>query len=117
MMKVKAALLLSLLCTAMLTLASARYYRPPANKEEIIYHIFERSFYDSNGDMHGDLNGIRLKLDYLQQLGVTAILFTPLYESVFYHNYFASDFKKIDPQYGTMEDYLLLIKDLHKRGM
>jgi alpha-amylase len=84
---------------------------------EIIYHIFERSFYDSNDDLHGDLNGIRLKLNYLQKLGVTAILLTPLYESVFYHNYFASNFKKIDPRYGTMQDYLHLIKELHRRGM
>jgi glycosidase len=87
------------------------------SNEEIIYHIFQRSFYDSNGDMHGDLNGIHQKLDYLQQLGVTAILLTPLYESVFYHNYFASDFKKIDPRYGTMRDYLSLVKELHRRGM
>src|ERR1700712_2139053 len=95
--------------------ASAQIKRSP--QSEIIYHIFERSFYDSNGDNHGDLNGIRQKLDYLQQLGVTAILLTPLYESVFYHNYFASDFKKIDPSYGTMQDYLSLIKELHRRGM
>lgn len=87
------------------------------NHEEIIYHIFQRSFYDSNGDMQGDLNGIRQKLNYLQQLGVTAVLLTPLYESVFYHNYFASDFKKIDPTYGTMRDYVKLIKELHRRGM
>src|SRR5271167_3199153 len=87
----------------------------PVNHEEIIYHIFQRSFYDSNGDMQGDLNGIRLKLDYLQRLGVTAILLTPLYESVFYHNYFATDFKKIDPAYGTMHDYLSLIRELHRR--
>lgn len=86
-------------------------------QEEIIYHIFQRSFYDSNGDLHGDLNGIRLKLDYLQKLGVSAILLTPLYESVFYHNYFSSDFKKIDPKYGTLNDYLALIKELHLRGM
>jgi len=87
------------------------------NKEEIIYHIFQRSFYDSNGDLQGDLNGIRLKIDYLQRLGVTAILLTPLYQSVYYHNYFAYDFKKIDPAYGTMQDYLRLIKELHRRGM
>jgi len=67
--------------------------------------------------MHGDLNGIRQKLDYLQKLGVTAILLTPLYVSPFYHNYFADDFKKIDPKYGTMHDYLSLIKALHQRGM
>jgi len=89
----------------------------PQKKEEIIYHIFQRSFFDSDGDMHGDLNGIRQKLDYLQQLGVTAIQLTPLYESVYYHNYFATDFYKIDPRYGTMHDYLRLIKELHRRGM
>jgi len=94
-----------------------KYKVPPANQQEIIYHIFQRSFYDSNGDMQGDLNGIRLKLDYLQKLGVTAVLLTPLYQSVYYHNYFASDFKKIDPAYGSMADYLKLIKELHRRGM
>ena len=87
----------------------------PLPKDEIIYHIFQRSFFDSNGDGHGDLNGILQKLDYLQQLGVTAILLTPLYESVYYHNYFATDFYKIDPRYGSMQDYLKLIKALHRR--
>ncbi|HEY8927649.1 MAG TPA: alpha-amylase family glycosyl hydrolase [Mucilaginibacter sp.] len=109
-----ATLLLSILTIAG---ANAQEQKKAAANEEIIYHIFQRSFYDSNGDMHGDLNGIHQKLDYLQQLGVTAILLTPLYESVFYHNYFSSDFKKIDPKYGTMKDYLSLIKDLHRRGM
>ncbi|MFI5160251.1 MAG: alpha-amylase family glycosyl hydrolase [Sphingobacteriales bacterium] len=89
----------------------------PAVKDEIIYHIFQRSFYDSNGDGQGDLNGIRQKLDYIQQLGATAILLTPLYASPYYHNYFADDFYKIDPKYGTMKDYLALIKELHRRGM
>ncbi|HEY4197614.1 MAG TPA: alpha-amylase family glycosyl hydrolase, partial [Mucilaginibacter sp.] len=101
-----------LLCLLISQAAKSQDNKPMYPKEEIIYHIFQRSFYDSNGDQHGDLNGIRQKLDYLQQLGVTAILLTPLYESVFYHNYFSSDFKKIDPKYGTMEDYLALIKDL-----
>ena len=97
--------------------ASAQVIQRPPQKEEIIYHIFQRSFFDSNGDGHGDLNGIRQKLDYLQQLGVTAVLLTPLYESVYYHNYFATDFYKIDPRYGTMQDYMRLIKELHRRGM
>ncbi len=88
----------------------------PGNNE-IIYHVFQRSFYDSNGDYHGDLNGICQKLDYLQELGVTSILLTPLYQSAFYHNYFAIDFEKIDPKYGSLTDYLKLIKDLHRRGM
>jgi alpha-amylase len=89
----------------------------PKAGDEIIYHIFERSFFDSDGDFHGDLNGITQKLTYLQQLGVTAVMLTPLYESPFYHNYFATDFYKIDPCYGTMQDYLRLIKELHHRHM
>lgn len=84
---------------------------------EVIYHVCQRSFYDSNGDKNGDLNGLRQKLDYLQDLGVTSILLLPLYESVYHHNYFASDFKKIDPEFGTTEDYLALVKDVHSRGM
>lgn len=95
--------------------ASAQTKR--SHPSEVIYHIFQRSFYDSNGDGHGDLNGIYQKLNYLQQLGVTAVLLTPLYESVYYHNYFATDFYKIDPRYGTMHDYVRLIKELHRRHM
>lgn len=86
-------------------------------KDEIIYHVFQRSFYDSNGDQNGDLAGLEQKLDYLQNLGITSILLTPLYESVYYHNYYSSDFKKIDPTYGSKEEYLSLVKALHKRGM
>src|SRR5690554_5388910 len=62
--------------------------------DEIIYHVMPRSFYDSNDDRHGDLNGFVEKLDYLKELGVTTILFTPLYESGFYHNYFPTDYEK-----------------------
>ncbi|MBN8879979.1 MAG: alpha-glucosidase C-terminal domain-containing protein [Sphingobacteriales bacterium] len=84
---------------------------------EVIYHVFQRSFFDSNGDGEGDLTGMRQKLDYLQNLGVTSILLTPLYVSDFYHNYFATDFENIDPAYGTMQDYLLLVKEVHRRKM
>src|SRR6187551_3164282 len=87
------------------------------NAQEVIYHVFQRSFFDSNNDGHGDLKGMEIKLDYLQDLGVTSILLTPLYQSAFYHNYFATDFEKIDPKYGTMEEYLSLVKEVHKRKM
>lgn len=83
----------------------------------VMYHVFQRSFYDANGDQHGDLKGLKQKLGYLQDLGVTSILMTPLYESVYYHNYYSSDFDKIDPRYGTMKDYIDLVKDIHRRGM
>jgi len=85
--------------------------------QEVVYHVFQRSFYDANGDRQGDLQGLRQRIDYLQQLGVTSVLLTPLYESVFYHNYFADDWWKIDTAYGTMRDFTDLARSLHKRGM
>jgi len=85
--------------------------------DEIIYHVMQRSFYDSNGDRHGDLNGFVEKLGYLQELGVTTILFTPLYQSDFYHNYFPTDYEQIDQEYGTKEDYLNFVKAVHAHGM
>jgi glycosidase len=88
-----------------------------SSKGEIIYHVFLRSFYDSNGDSQGDLNGLKQKLPYLQDLGITSILLLPLYDADCYHNYFANDFEKIDAEFGTMQDYILLVKEVHKRGM
>jgi len=86
-------------------------------ENEIFYHIFVRSFYDSNGDRHGDLEGIIEKLDYLQELGVTSVLLTPLYSSHFYHNYFPIDFKEIDREFGTEKTYFELLEKLHERKM
>ena len=82
-----------------------------------MYHVFQRSFYDSNGDQIGDLKGLTQKLDYLQDLGITSILLLPLYESIYYHNYFSSDFEKIDSTLGSKEDYFNLVKEVHRRGM
>lgn len=101
-----------LLCLAFSIQFTAGYSQP-----EIIYHVFQRSFFDSNGDGHGDLDGMRRQLNYLQELGVTTILLTPLYQSDFYHNYFATDFEKIDPAYGSMQEYLALVKEVHQRRM
>jgi alpha-amylase len=93
------------------------HYQPANFPDEIIYHVFQRSFYDSNGDGIGDLNGLTEKLDYLQELGVTSLLLLPLYNSVFYHNYFPTDFETIDPEFGTKEDYFNLVSEVHRRGM
>ncbi|MGH8033148.1 MAG: alpha-amylase family glycosyl hydrolase, partial [Luteimonas sp.] len=84
---------------------------------DIFYHVFVRSMRDSNGDRHGDLQGLIASLDYLQSLGVTTLLLTPLYPSLFYHNYFASDFEGIDAEYGSMADFRQLVAALHARGM
>jgi len=92
---------------------------PPLAKagDEIFYLIFVRSFRDSNGDSVGDLRGIEEELGYLQDLGVTTVVLTPLYLSPYYHSYFADDFSRIDPAYGTEADFRRLVKSLHRRGM
>ncbi|MBK9106625.1 MAG: hypothetical protein IPL92_19220 [Saprospiraceae bacterium] len=109
------------ICLLFAIACSTASEKDPAEKtnwnDEIIYHVNQRSFYDSNGDRHGDLNGFVEKLGYLKELGVTTILFTPLYESDFYHNYFAKDYDKIDPEYGSMEDYLAFVKAVHHEGL
>ena len=104
----------------LLPVTCTSYHRVKRNidpEKEIFYHLFLRSFYDSDGDSHGDLNGLCQKLDYLQELGVTAVLLTPLYDSPFYHNYFPTDFYRIDPEYGTLDNYISLLKEMHRRKM
>lgn len=91
---------------------------PPAQLEdEAFYQIFTRSMRDSNGDGEGDLKGIEQSLPYLQRLGITSILLTPLYPSDFYHNYFASSFEGVDPKFGTMGDFRNLLAAIHRRRM
>lgn len=102
---------------AMLALAAPAAARAPSPRPDVVYHIFVRSFADSNGDRQGDLRGIRQRLDYLQRLGVTTLMLTPLYPSPFYHNYFADDFEGIDPEFGTMADFAALVRAAHSRGM
>lgn len=113
--------LMKFLCLGMVTWCLIQGCRTnnhlQAPNGEVMYHVVQRSFYDSDGDLHGDLNGLKGQLDYLQELGVTSILLLPLYESVFYHNYFPTDFKTIDPEFGTMEDYVALVREIHRRGM
>ena len=85
--------------------------------EEVFYHVFIRSFADANGDRIGDLPGLTDRLDYLRELGITSILLTPLQPSPFYHNYFATDFKAIEPAYGTMDDYYAFVRAAHAHGL
>ncbi|TNJ43508.1 hypothetical protein FGF67_11355 [Tamlana fucoidanivorans] len=88
-----------------------------ALEEEIFYLIFPRSFFDSNGDRIGDLNGVTQQLDYIQDLGITSIIMTPLYPSSYYHNYFTHDYYGIDSEFGTVDDYFNMVKEIHRRGM
>ena len=108
--------LLSLL-TLLLSCTQQEPAPPRAFEEEVFYHVLPRSFYDSDGDREGDFQGLIEKLDYLQELGVTAVLMLPIYDSDYYHNYFANDFEAVDPEYGGKEGYFELLEALHQRGM
>jgi alpha-glucosidase len=85
-------------------------------RNAVIYEIYPRSFQDTNGDGIGDLNGITQRLDYLQTLGVDAIWLTPVYPSPQVDfGYDISDYRAIDPQFGTMADFNRLVAEAAKR--
>ncbi|MBT2683475.1 alpha-glucosidase [Bacillus sp. ISL-37] len=87
-------------------------------KESVIYQIYPRSFMDSNGDGIGDIPGIISKLDYLKDLGVDVIWLSPVYKSPNDDNgYDISDYREIMDDFGTMEDWELLLKEMHDRGL
>jgi len=87
-------------------------------KEAVIYQVYPRSFKDSDGNGVGDLKGILSELDYIASLGVDAVWINPVYVSPGEDNgYDISDYRAIDPQYGTMEDMQRLIDGLHERKM
>ncbi|SFS70653.1 Glycosidase [Paenibacillus sp. 453mf] len=90
----------------------------------VYYEIFVRSFYDSDGDGIGDLNGITQKLDYLndgqpggQDLGVGGIWLMPINPSPSYHGYDVTDYYDVHPDYGTKDDLKRLLEEAHKRGI
>ncbi|WP_052088262.1 alpha-amylase family glycosyl hydrolase [Paenibacillus wynnii] len=91
----------------------------------VFYEIFVRSFYDSNGDGIGDLRGITEKLDYLNDgnsdtkndLGVGGIWLMPINPSPSYHGYDVTDYRAVNPDYGTLEDLQVLVEEAHKRGI
>jgi oligo-1,6-glucosidase len=87
-------------------------------KEAVVYQVYWRSFYDSNGDGYGDLQGLIEKLDYIKDLGVDVIWLNPCYESPDKDNgYDISDYYKIMDKAGTMEIWEKLLEEVHKRGM
>jgi len=87
-------------------------------KHGVFYHIYPRSFNDSNNDGTGDINGIIQKLDYISELGIHAIWISPLYQSPMKDfGYDISDYRKIDPVFGTLEDFKCLLHEAHTRGI
>ena len=87
-------------------------------KDAIIYQIYPRSFKDSNGDGIGDIQGIIEKLDYLKELVINCDWLSPVSESPMDDNgYDISDYRKIYETFGTMEDFDLMLSEMHKRGI
>lgn len=87
-------------------------------KESVVYQIYPRSFKDSNGDGIGDIRGITQKLDYLKELGVDVIWLSPIYESPNDDNgYDISNYQAIMKEFGTMEDFEVMLSQAHKRGL
>jgi glycosidase len=82
------------------------------------YQIYPQTFYDSNGDGIGDLNGIIQKLDYVKSLGLNAIWLNPFFDSPFKDaGYDIRDYYKVAPRYGTNEDAKRLFEEAHKQGL
>ena len=91
---------------------------PQWYKDAIIYELHVRAFADSNGDGMGDFPGLTSKLDYLQDLGVTAIWLLPFCSSPWKDDgYDISDFTGVHPAYGTLKDFQVFLREAHRRGL
>ena len=105
--------------------ARAESVVPPETQRLVFYEIFTGSFSDSDGDGTGDLRGLLARLDYLndgdpdsgKSLGVQGLWLTPVFPSPSYHKYDVTDYRNIDPAFGTLEDMKNLIDACHARGM
>lgn len=87
-------------------------------KDAIIYELHVRSFHDAIGDGFGDFRGLTQKLDYLQDLGVTAIWLLPFYPSPLKDDgYDIADYTQVNPQFGTIDDFQNFLDEAHRRGL
>ena len=87
-------------------------------KDAVIYELHVRAFQDSDGDGIGDFRGLISRLDYLQDLGVTAVWLLPFYPSPLRDDgYDISDYRRVNPCYGTLRDFKLFLREAHRRGL
>ncbi|WP_290610087.1 alpha-amylase family glycosyl hydrolase [Arsukibacterium sp. UBA3155] len=85
--------------------------------DAIFYQIWPRSFYDTNGDGHGDFNGMTAKLPYLQELGINALWLTPMFEAPSYHGYDFTQFYQVESDYGSMAEFEAFVQAADANGM
>jgi alpha-glucosidase len=84
----------------------------------VVYHVYVRSFFDSNGDGQGDLPGVMAKLDYIESLGVDAVWLSPIHPSPNRDwGYDVADYEAVQPDYGTLADFEALLDAAHARGL
>ena len=91
---------------------------PPWWRGAAIYQIYIRSFFDSDGDGHGDLKGVLAKLDYIERLGVDALWLSPVHPSPNRDwGYDVADYDDVHPDYGSLADLDALVEAAHARGI
>src|SRR5262245_27380966 len=91
---------------------------PTWYKDAIIYEVHVRAFYDSNADGIGDFQGLTEKLDYLQDLGITALWVLPFYPSPLKDDgYDIADYTDVNPSYDTLADFKIFLREAHRRGI
>ncbi|GAB3996615.1 hypothetical protein GCM10029992_17230 [Glycomyces albus] len=87
-------------------------------RDAVIYQVYPRSFADGNGDGMGDLAGVRSRIGYLADLGVDAIWLSPFYASPQHDaGYDVSDYRAIDPRFGTLDDFDAMLAEAHGAGI
>jgi len=87
-------------------------------KDAVIYQLHVKAFFDSNNDGMGDFGGLTSKLDYIQELGVSAIWLLPFYPSPLKDDgYDVADYHNVHPQYGTIADFKLFVREAQRRGL
>ncbi|MBI2402659.1 MAG: DUF3459 domain-containing protein [Gemmatimonadetes bacterium] len=112
-------------CTAPIAEKQTPSPQPAWTRGAVCYEVFVRSFYDSDGDGVGDLNGLIAKLDYINDgnpashtdLGASCLWLMPVAQSPSYHGYDVSDYYRVEPDYGTNADFQRLVAEAHRRGI